>query len=306
MNKNFQKSQSRNATMDSISTPDIEKIDKLNDPKFHGRGINRAADEIFEGEKFKKPGEFDRATKLYNDPVTMTKDEIDEDDYYTDFVTQPVAPMKEQGALDKGVKVGKTYVKKKNVVVWIVVAVVLLIVLVLFCPPIATNKVEDSKVLYERNVFEDMGMTEFKAYALANYSVWNEAAFSSEKKENYRVVQIAVNVNNPTPFEVSIPQFEASKVSSDYTDSICYVTSTKTDSTGAVVGETIPAFSSTVVNVEVMVNVTNMTDADLDEAITGIVLSTSGMKKRIAASLYLPCIPNYIFVSDTISVNVNP
>lgn len=306
MNKNFQKNQSKNAAMDSIATPDTDSIAKLNDPKFQGNRINRTADEIFNGEKFKKPGEFDRATKVYNDPVTKMKDEIDEDDYYTDFVTQPVAALKEQTALDKGVKVGNTYVKKRKVVVWIVLAVVVLLVLVLFCPPIMSNNVDDSKVLYDRNVFEDKGMTEFKAYALANYSVWNESAFSSEKAENYRVVQIAVKVTNPTPFEVDIPQFEASKVDSDYTDAISYVTSTKTDSTGAVVGETIPAFSSAEVNVEVMVNVTNMTDTDLDNAVTGIILSTKDMKKRVGPNIYLPSIPGFLMVSNTITINVNP
>ncbi|MFR5050685.1 MAG: hypothetical protein ACLTCP_04745 [Ruminococcus bicirculans (ex Wegman et al. 2014)] len=42
--------------------------------------MNRTADEIFDGEKFNKAGEFDRATKTYDDP-TKHKEEDDEDDF---------------------------------------------------------------------------------------------------------------------------------------------------------------------------------------------------------------------------------
>ena len=62
--------------MDSIEVPDVDKIKKLSDKKFKGSGVNRTADEIFDGEKFNKAGEFDRATKTYDDP-TKHKEEDD-------------------------------------------------------------------------------------------------------------------------------------------------------------------------------------------------------------------------------------
>ena len=63
MDKNYRQYNKR-ASMDSIDVPDVDKIKKLSDKKFKGSGVNRTADEIFDGEKFNKAGEFDRATRL--------------------------------------------------------------------------------------------------------------------------------------------------------------------------------------------------------------------------------------------------
>ena len=49
-----------------------------------------------------------------------------------------------------------------------------------------------------------------------------------------------------------------------------------------------------------------MTEEDLDECVTGMVLSTTGAKKRIARGVELPCLPAYLFVSDTVTVRLNP
>ena len=62
MDKNYRQYNKR-ASMDSIEVPDVDKIKKLSDKKFKGSGVNRTADEIFDGEKFNKAGEFDRATR---------------------------------------------------------------------------------------------------------------------------------------------------------------------------------------------------------------------------------------------------
>ena len=63
MDKNYRQYNKR-ASMDSIEVPDVDKIKKLSDKKFKGSGVNRTADEIFDGEKFNKAGEFDRAMTL--------------------------------------------------------------------------------------------------------------------------------------------------------------------------------------------------------------------------------------------------
>ena len=72
MDKNYRQYNKR-ASMDSIEVPDVDKIKKLSDKKFKGSGVNRTADEIFDGEKFNKAGEFDRATKTYDDPTTRKR-----------------------------------------------------------------------------------------------------------------------------------------------------------------------------------------------------------------------------------------
>ena len=56
MDKNYRQYNKR-ASMDSIEVPDVDKIKKLSDKKFKGSGVNRTADEIFDGEKFNKAGE---------------------------------------------------------------------------------------------------------------------------------------------------------------------------------------------------------------------------------------------------------
>ena len=53
MDKNYRQYNKR-ASMDSIEVPDVDKIKKLSDKKFKGSGVNRTADEIFDGEKFNK------------------------------------------------------------------------------------------------------------------------------------------------------------------------------------------------------------------------------------------------------------
>ena len=63
MDKNYRQYNKR-ASMDSIEVPDVDKIKKLSDKKFKGSGVNRTADEIFDGEKFNKAGEFDRTMTL--------------------------------------------------------------------------------------------------------------------------------------------------------------------------------------------------------------------------------------------------
>lgn len=231
--------------------------------------------------------------------------ELEKDDP-DDFIPKPDPDKKAPDRMNMGVKVGSSYVKRKKVVVWIVVAFLILACALLFLPPIMTSQSDQTEVIYDRNVFENMGMTEFKTYALANYSVYSEEAFASEKKENYRVVSMNVHLQNSSPFEVSVGQFEIVRAPKAYKDKICYVTSTKTDKEGAITAETVPGFSGKDVTVEIMVNVTDMTDEQFDEAITGLILKTTDTKKRIASNTYVPSIPAFLFVSDNVSVSVNP
>lgn len=298
MDKNYRQYNKR-ASMDSIEVPDVDKIKKLSDKKFTGSGINAAAEQIFNGEKFNKQGEFDRATKVYDDPTVHKEEEAPEDDFIAD-----AAPMPAQAAtgLNKGVKVGESYVKRGKIVKWICVAIVIIVLMVFFCPPFFFNDTDKSKVRYDDDVFKTMGMTDFKTYALSNYSVYNEEAFSSELSSNYRFADIVFNVKNPTPFEIEIPQYEISNVSSSYENAVCYATALTTNSDGEVIGDSIPAFSSQEVTVRILVNVTGMTDQTFDDCVTGMILSTSGMKKKIGKNSYLPCLPAFMPVSNATEI----
>ena len=280
MDKNYRQYNKR-ASMDSIEVPDVDKIKKLSDKKFKGSGVNRTADEIFDGEKFNKAGEFDRATKTYDDPT------------------------KHKEGLSKGVKVGDSYVKRGKIIKIVVAVIVVLVLMVFFFPPLFFNDADKSVVRYDDNVFKTMGMTDFKTYALSNYSVYNEEAFGSELSSSYRFADIVFNIKNPSPFEIKIPQYEISHVSSEYDNAVCYATSVTTNSDGEVIGDTVPPFSSKEVTVRVLVNITDMDDSTFDDCVTGMILSTKDMKKKIGKDSYLPCLPAFMPVSNAIEIYIN-
>ena len=301
MDKNYRQ-YNKKASMDSIEVPDVDKIKKLSDAKFRGSGVNRTADEIFDGEKFKKAGEFDRATKVYDDP-TVHKDEQEQED---DFLADAAAMPKEAATgLKKGVKVGESYVKRGKIIKIIAVVIVVLVLMVFFFPPLFLSDADKSRVQYDDNVFRTMGMTDFKTYALSNYSVYNEEAFSSELSSSYRFADIVFNIKNPSPFEIKIPQYEISHVSSIYDNCVCYATSVTTNSDGEVIGDTVMPFSSKEVTVRILVNVSDMDDNTFDDCVTGMILSTKDMKKKIGKNTYMPCLPAFMPVSNAIEIYVN-
>ena len=300
MDKNYRQYNKR-ASMDSIEVPDVDKIKKLSDTKFKGSSVNRTADEIFDGEKFNKAGEFDRATKTYDDP-TKHEEGDEEDDFLEDAAAMPAQAAT---GLNKGVKVRGAYVTRGKVIKVIVTVVIILVLMVFFFPPLFFNDADKSTVNYDDNVFRTMGMTDFKTYALSNYSVYNEEAFSSELSSSYRFADIVFNIKNPSPLEIKIPQYEISHVSSDYDNAVCYATSITTNSDGEVIGDTIPPFSSEEVTVRILVNVTGMDDKTFDDCITGMILSTKDMKKKIGKNSYLPCLPAFMPVSNAIEIYLN-
>lgn len=304
--KSFERQRSRRASMDSVSLPDQDKIKKLSDPSLARRGssVNQTAEEIFEGEKMRLPGQFDRASKFYGTVEEKMLEHARAEEDEDDFIPKPDPNKKAPSFINKGVKVRGSYVRRGKVVFWIVLALVIFLSGLLFLPPVMSSQAEDTKVLYDRNVFENMGMTGFKTYALANYTVVSEQAFSSERAESYRVIQLGIHLHNPSPFEVKIPQYDVAKADPYYKDKICYITATHSNG-GEIVGDSVPGLGSTDVKVEIMINVSDMTDEELDECITSLVIRTSDASKHLGGKLYLPCIPGFLFVTDNVNVSVN-
>ena len=296
--------------MDSIKIPDNLDLSSLDRISHRGSAINAAADEIF-SDRYAKKTRFGAADVNYAGSEKRAQQRREEAaNAENDFMPKPQFNKKAPDALHQGVKVGSGYVERKKIIIWITVALLLLISSLIFLPPLMNSTTEKTKVDYDRNIFETMGMTEFKAFALSNYSVFSQEAFSSEKNENYRVIEMTVHLQNSSPFQVTIPQYEAVHVPAKYKERVCYVTSTERAATkdggGKVVGDTLNGFEGKDVTIEMMINVTDMTEEELDECVTGMVLSTTGAKKRIARGVELPCLPAYLFVSDTVTVRLNP
>lgn len=301
--KEFQRNVSKKAHMDSIDVPDIDKIKKLNDPQFHGQQINRTADEIFSGDKFNKKGSFDKATKIYQDPARGKKEEAKPEENFEDFEDESVKKHREREAARKAKKFGG---KLKKIIIVVVLLVVLAVVWLFFFPPFMKEEPENTKVLYDKNIFEEKGMTEFKTYALSNYSVWNGEAFSSENPDNYRVISFKYKITNPTPFEVKISQYKVVNADGLYTDKICYCTAVKTTKDGTVAPDVIPGFSSEEVDIEVLINVTDMPEEGFDRAVTGLTIATDRTTKKIASSFEVPCLPAIDLISNNTVVHLNP
>ncbi len=307
MDKNYRR-YNKKGSMDSISTPDTDKIIALSDPKFGNKDdINSKADQIFIGDKRVRQDRFDRATKSYDDVSLHTAEELEQmrRDKENDLMRYAAnKPVQAATGLSKGTKIGHSYVKKSTIVKLVVILVAGLLVLILFFPPFFSSNSDMSKVKFDDDPFEGMGMTDFKTYAAANYSVYNESAFSSEDPENYRVVDLVFTIRNTSPLELKIPQYDIFRVSGDYKDAVCYAASVKKNSDGKVVGDLIPGFSSKEVTVRVLVNVSDMDDAQFDDCVSSLIISTEGAEKKITKSTYIPCIPAFMPVSNNISLSL--
>ena len=292
--------------MDSLKVPDNISFKDLQSGSRTGRGMDTASD-IFASGRYERRTRMGGVDTNYEGSEKRAKARRDAAENEDDsFIPRQNINKKAPDLMHQGVKVGSSYVERKKIVIWITTALLLLACALLFLPPLMNSTTEETKVDFDRNIFAKMGMTEFKAYALSNYSVYNQEAFSSEKNENYRVIEMQVHVQNSSPFEVEIPQYYAAHVPAKYEEKVCYVTSAETvankDGTKKVVGDKIPGFSGKDVTIDLMINVTDMTEEELDECVTGMVLSTTGAKKRITGKITVPCLPAFLFVSDTVTV----
>lgn len=291
--------------MDAIRLPDQKKIRALNTESRRGSAVNQYAESLFSTDKSRHQGSFERAI-AYEDPgrnltLVPNDEEEEEEEDITEFAARNVPKAT---GLNRGVKLGGQYVRKKTIVIWCVVAVTFLLAMMFAFPPIFADDTDNSKVLENQDIFKDMGMTGLKAYASAHYYVNSEKAFSSEKAENYRVVNLAFTARNLSPFTVEIPKFVVTKVDPLYEDHICYVASGSVNENNEDVPETIPAFSSKKINIQVLVNVSDLSEAQFNEAVSSMIISTQGMNKKVFG-LSIPCVPYFIFVSDNISLSLD-
>lgn len=291
--------------MDAIKLPDRKKINALNTETRRGSAINQYAESLFSSDKSRHQGSFERAIQ-YEDPgrnLTLApEEEEDEEEDITEFAARQIPKAT---GLNRGVKLGNQYVRKKTIVIWCVVAVTFLLFMIFAFPPIFSDDTEHSEVMHDRDVFEKMGMTELKAYASAHYYVNSEKAFSSEKMENYRVVKLSFTARNLSPFKVEIPKIVVTKVDPLYEDKIAYVTFVDgVDASENDVGVTVPAFGSKKVEVEILVNVVDLDERQFNDAISSMILSTEGMTKNVLG-MHIPCLPYYIFVSNNISLSLD-
>lgn len=270
-------------TMDSIKIPDQAKIDSLHDG-FNTKKVAQSKS-LDDFAAITAPS-FDKATKVET-PVRSEEKQDDADD----FIPKPDPNRR---ANNIGVKIGKRYIAKTKLAKIIVSCVVAVAVILFFFPPVVTNNTDESGS-ESRNIFSSMGLSELKEDIYKNKNVYDDGALSSEKSENYRICTIALNISNMTPFELKIPGYSIASADSSYKTRFAYAASVKEG------GDIIPPFSNEPVKVEVLVNVADLDERQFDEAVTSLVLKTTGMKKKIGSSTYCPCLPAFVFVSNAVS-----
>ena len=292
--------------MDPIKLPDQKKIKALNTETRRGSAMNQYADSLFSNDKSRKQGSFERAIQ-YEDPgrnLTLVPDdeEEEEEDDLTEFAARQ---MPKATGLNRGVKLGGQYVRKKTIVKWCVIAVAFLLAMMFAFPPIISDDVDASKVDDSFDIFKDMGTTELKKYASEHYAVNAdlEKFFTSEKSDNYRVAELSFKVRNLSPFKVEIPKFVVSKVDSQYSNNIGYI-ETDLDENGKDIPVTVSAFSTEKITIRVVINTAEMTEKELNEAVSSMIISTKGMNKKVFG-ISIPCVPYFIFVSNNIWLDLD-
>lgn len=281
-------------SMDSIQPPEKKQIKALNDPSF---GKLKSPEDVFRMTAKSVGGNFKSAEKAYTDHSNCGEEKHKD---FDDELPIPEPVVRAKG-LKRGVKFGKVYITKGKLLKWCAIGLGTVAIILTFFPPLFFSQVSKSGIDFKKNPFEKMGLNELESYALSNCSIYNEKAFSSDLGANYKVLKLVYEVGNFTPYKLKIPQFKVTSVASEFENNICYATNANIKN-GEPVACEIPPFSSEDVNVEILMNVGGLSDKQIDEAITSLVISTVGMKK-IAAGIELPSIPAVVWVSNNIEAD---
>ncbi len=275
-------------SMDPISLPDKDKINSLEGGHVNSRRVHLESgiDDFTNVMR----ANFDTATPVKL-PERVEEDEKDELDVYL----EEQKALKERYKPTKSVKVGKKYVASWLVKRIAIIAAAVLVVVMTFLPPICTSTDEGSAT--NRNIFETQNVSGVKETLLADAMVYNIDNMTSERAGNYRVCTVGIDISNYSPFKVVADGFSIFKCDPTYKDKFVAVTVPE----GKI---ELSPFKVTTVTAEVLINVSELSDEQLGEAMTSLVLKTSGMWKKLGP-LPIPVVPALIPVSDALEFHLN-
>lgn len=277
--------------MDSISLPDKEKISNLSGGFVNSRRVyrERGIDDFTNSVR----ADFSEAAPI-KVPERTEPEKREEDDF---IEKSRAKPMPKSNTDTRYLKLGRRSVPRWRFFKIAAIVLVAIIVLCVFCPPIMLSNSEGTTK--RNNIFADKGISAVKEELLKNENVYNIDNMTSEKPENYRVCTLGIQVSNYTPFKSYIGGFSILTCDPLYKDKFVSVSINEPD------GYVIPAFSVRTVQVNVLVCVTEMTDQQLTDAMTSLVLKTTGLKKGLGSLPGMPIIPGAIFVSDALEYNLD-
>ena len=278
--------------MDSITPPDKTRISDLNVGFVDSKRVHKETKiDDFTNEI---RADFAAAAPVkVPERIEGTELEKDELDKYLEEQERLKERRKKTRA--KSVKVGKSYVGAWLIKRIVIIAVILLVVFITLVPPICTNTYEGATL--RNNVFENQSCSQFKETVLSDWSVYNIDNMSSERAENYRICTVGISMGNFSPFKIEADGFSVVSVDPTYKDKIIAVRVPQ----GKI---EISPFKVDTVEVDVLINVHELNEEQLSEAITSLVLKTSGMWKK-AGPIPIPCVPGFLFVSDALEYHLN-
>lgn len=278
--------------MDSIAPPDKTKISDLQGGFVDSKRVHKETgiDDFTNQVR----ADFSEAAPVkVPERIEDTELEKDELDKYLEE-QERLKEMREKTKA-KGVKVGKSYVAGWLVRKIVIISLIILAVFITLIPPICTNSHEGTSL--DVNVFETQSYSQLKETVLSEWSVYNIDNMTSERASNYRVCTVGINVSNYSPFRIEADGFSVVSVDPAYKDKIIAVRIPQ--------GKLeLSPFKVDTVTVEVLLNVHELNDEQFCEAITSLVLKTSGMWKK-AGPIPIPCIPAFVFVSDALEYHLN-
>ena len=278
--------------MDSIAPPDKTRISDLKGGFVDSKRVHKEAgiDDFTNTVR----ADFSAAAPV-KVPERIEGTELEKDELDKYLEEQERLKERRNKTKAKGIKVGNKYVAAWLIKKIVIIAVFLLVIFMTLVPPICTNSHEGGTL--DTNVFASQSFSQVKESVLSEWSVYNIDNMTSERSSSYRVCTVNINMSNFSPFKIEADGFSVVSVDPTYKDKIIAVRvpSGKIE---------ISPFKVDTVTTEVLINVHELNDEQLCEAMTSLVLKTSGMWKK-AGPIPIPCIPGFLFVSDALEYHLN-
>lgn len=281
----------RDPKMNSIKTPDLKNLTE------EQRQAIAAKDRYTGLSGAKNSGvDFARATKNYNAEIKThdTKQPRDGAKINEEFTSSKRGSnAAAKGRSTKGA--GYKYVGRTRLIKAAVVLAALIAFAVLFAPPIMKGSDYFSQCRSEK-LFDEGELSTYRSALAKEHSLYKAKALSSEDNDSYRICCFDIDVTNYGPLAVTIDDIIVSN-GGEYADHIVYSCS----ASGAV---EISGFSKETVRVEVLVNMDELSNDQLNTAVTTLKLSTKGMKKKLFG-FGLPGVPGFVSVADELTFDPN-
>lgn len=280
-------------SMDPISLPDKDKINGLQGGFVSSKRVHKETG-IDDFTNFVKPN-FDNAAPVKVPERKEPEPEKDELDEYLEEMKQREERINRGKGSVKGVKVGKKYVASWLIKRIVIIVVLALFVVITFLPPVMISSSEGQTL--QVNVFENVSVPYLKEEILSNWNVYELENMSSERAENYRVCTVGIEVKNFSPYSVELEGFRIVTCDPTYKDKFIAVKPIQDEIS-------ISPFKVTTVEVQILINVSELSEEQFNEAMTSLIISTSGLRKKIGP-IPIPTVPAYIFVSDSLEFKLN-